>query len=313
MSPTMNVFDRVLKVLARNYPERFLQLAVPATPAQLIGTLENVDLAIPEERVDFVHRLDDEGQEKLLHIEFQTGHRSDVPERVFIYAALLTRQFRLPVITLVVYLAPRRSSPPTAYEVRLGDAVMNRFEYSAVCLWEHVAEIQTGRWPELAPLLVMLVDRPDEQVLAQERMLILQEQDRRKRADLLACAVTIGARFFDKTFLWRFFREEVEMMREATFIEDWLEEELQRGREQGLQQGLQQGEERGERRASHTILRRILWRRFGTLPLDLDKRLEGLTAAQAEVLVDVALDAPDLTTFQTALAGMSLAAQPVAP
>ncbi|HIC93394.1 MAG TPA: hypothetical protein EYP09_03995, partial [Anaerolineae bacterium] len=89
--------------------------------------------------------------------------------------------------------------------------------------------------------LVALVSEPDEGVLARERELILQEEEERKRADLLACAVTIGARYFDKEFLWRFFREEVEMMREATFIEEWLEEKLEEGLQRGLQQGLQQG------------------------------------------------------------------------
>jgi len=308
MSPTINVFDRVLKVLARNYPESFLALALPEVPWRLVGTLENVELAIPEERVDFVHRLVAHGQERLLHIEFQAGHESGVPERVFVYSALLTRQFRLPVVTLVIYLARRESPLPTAYEVRVGDVVTNRFEYAVVRLWEYAGEIQAGRWPELAPLLVMLVEKPDASLLAQQRSLILQEQDRRKRADLLACAVTIGARFFDKAFLWRFFREEVEMMREATFIEDWLEEAQQ----QGLEQGLKQGEEWGKQRTSQAILRRILWRRFEKLPVSLDMRLGTLPAAQAESLIDVALDAPDLTTFQSALADVLSAAQPVA-
>ena len=94
-------------------------------------------------------------------------------------------------------------------------------------------------------------------------------------------------------------------MREATFIEEWLDERwqqgLQLGLQQGLQQGLAQGKALGKRQTAQAILRRILWRRFGILPLSLDAKLGDLTAEQAESLVDAALDAPDLDAFQAAL------------
>ena len=37
---TINLFDRVLKILSRHYAEAFLRLAFPNTPFRLIGTLE---------------------------------------------------------------------------------------------------------------------------------------------------------------------------------------------------------------------------------------------------------------------------------
>lgn len=62
----MNIFDRALKVLARDYPQRFVEIALPGTSLKIIGTLENVELALPEQRVDFVHRvLDGEGEKAL--------------------------------------------------------------------------------------------------------------------------------------------------------------------------------------------------------------------------------------------------------
>jgi predicted transposase YdaD len=290
----MNIFDRVLKVLAREYAAQFLALALPQLPLQVVGTLENVELALPEERVDFVHRAAWNGQEYVLHIEFQVEHKADTPRRLFIYSALLTKQLGLPILTVVFYLARQPASVPDAYEVQVGGVAVNRFEYPVVKLWEYTDEIAAGRWPELAPLLVMLVEGPpDTAVLARERELILQEPDSRKRASLLACAVTIGARYFDKTFLWRFFREEVEMMREATFIEDWLEDKL----EEGLQQGLQQG---SQKTRLVDVLRILGWR-FGALPITLEERLARLTAEQLDPLVNQALDAPTLEAFVAAI------------
>ena len=69
---TINVFDRVLKILARNHADSFLRLALPGTAVRLVGTLDNVELSLPEQRVDFVHRLDYEGRESLDRVEFKT-------------------------------------------------------------------------------------------------------------------------------------------------------------------------------------------------------------------------------------------------
>lgn len=291
---TINVFDRVLKILARNYAGSFLQLLLPDVSLQLVGTLENVELSIPEERVDFVHRVLWEEQEYLLHIEFQSEHRADVPERLFIYSALLTKQMGLPVITLVVYLTRRETPLPDAYQVQVGDETLNRFEYPVVRLWEYADEIAAGRWPELAPLLVVLVREPDEGTLARERELILQERESQKRANLLACAVTIGARHFDRDFLWRFFREEAKMIKESIFIDEWLEEKL----EEGLQRGLERGIQKEKHRSRWLILMRILRRRFGELPLSLEEQLELLSADELDTLLDLALDVPDLEAFK---------------
>jgi hypothetical protein len=60
--------------------------------------------------------------------------------------------------------------------------------------------------------------------LEEERQLILQEKDDKKRARLFATAITIASRYFEKDFLWKFFREEVEQMREVPFISDWIKE-----------------------------------------------------------------------------------------
>ena len=199
----------------------------------------------------------------------------------------------LPVITVAIYLNRRDSPLPVSYEVDVNEVVLNRFEYQVVRLWEYVDEILAGKWPELSPLLAMLVERPDEEVLGRERELILREQDEKKRADLLACAVTIGARYFDKEFLWRFFREEVEMMREASFIDDWLQEKW----EEGMLKGFQQGFQDGRRSSSQKILLRVLRRRFGTLSRDVVAALQDLTAEQLEELVDVALTVPNKDSF----------------
>jgi len=260
-----------------------------------------VEISLPDQRVDFVHRVRYNGQEYLFHLEFQLEHRADLPRRLFVYAALLTEKYDGPVVTLVLYLDRRVSEVPTEYVVQLGDEVMNRFTYRVLKLWDYEEEIRSGQYRELAPLLVMLVEQPDEATLARERELILEEPDERKRGALLATAVAVASRYFERDFLWRFFREEVEQMRHASFIEDWIEEGMEEGRRKGRQEGRQEG----QRREGEAILMRILARRFGRLPTRLQDRLEPLTLAQLEDLIDQAVDAEDLATFDQHLTALN--------
>ena len=69
--PEIIVFDRVMKIIAREYAQTFLHIAFPDENIKLVGTLENVELTLPEERVDFVHQLSYNDEEYLLHLEFQ--------------------------------------------------------------------------------------------------------------------------------------------------------------------------------------------------------------------------------------------------
>ena len=73
----------------------------------------------------------------------------------------------------------------------------------------------------------MLEEAPNEETLQVERQLILAEPDPDKRADLLAIAVTLASRMFDREFLRRFFREELAQMQHATLMDEWLEEAVQ--------------------------------------------------------------------------------------
>jgi len=260
----INLFDRVLKILGRHYAETFLRLAFPHQESQLIGTQENVELSLPDHRIDFLHRVKMGNQEYLLHFEFQLQHQRDFPRRVFVYSAELTEQFRKPVISVVLYLERRETPIPNEYIVKIDESVIHRFNYPILKLWDYESEIRSGKIPEFAPLLVMLASEPNEDVLCQEKELILRESNPQKRADSLATAVMIASRYFDRDWLWQFFQEEVEQMRHSTFIEDWIEE--------GIQQGKQQGKQ--------SLLLQQLKAKFGKLPESVEERIWAITNEQ---------------------------------
>src|SRR5262249_16933813 len=117
------------------------------------------------------------------------------------------------------------------------------------------------------------------------------------------------------------FREEVEMLREASFIDEWLEEKLeegfqkgseqgrqkglteglQLGLQQGLQQGIERGIEQGKMQEALLMLQRILLWRFETLSPSLLAQIQSLTTLQLDELTMAALHAQNLDEFTATL------------
>jgi len=66
------------------------------------------------------------------------------------------------------------------------------------------------------------------------------------------------------------------------------------GIEKGIQQGLQQGRQEGIQQGEVALLRRLLVRRFGSLPSWAAQRLEQASLEELERWADRVLDAPTL-------------------
>jgi predicted transposase YdaD len=313
-----NIFDHTLKVFARHYADVLLRLAFPGVPVSLVGTDSNVELALPARPVDFVHHVMYEDTEYLLHVEFQLEHEANFPRRMFTYCGALTAQYEMPVLTLVLYLRPRQSPLPDAYEICLGDHVVNRFSYPVLRLWDHVDAIRSGEYRELAPLLLTLLPEKSPTVLQEERTLIMQEPDDRKRADLLALAVMVASRHFEGYNLWQFFTEEErEQMEHATVIDELMarrlariraqvrQEGLQEGRQEGLQEGLQEGIQEGSIQTLRTSLVDILLERFNvseTQHQRIESRLQEIDDLdKLRGLLLTLVRAPNVMAFEQAL------------
>jgi predicted transposase/invertase (TIGR01784 family) len=73
----------------------------------------------------------------------------------------------------------------------------------------------------------------------------------------------------------------------------WKEE----GRKEGLEEGLEQGLEKGLKQGALRQLLRVLEHRFGPVPRGVEARLQALSAARLETLLDIALDAASLDEF----------------
>lgn len=269
-----NSIDRSLKELVRRAPGAFLRLlgidADSARPA-------DVSVNLPEYRADQVFLIgpDDAPDRWALHLEYQLQADPRELRGWFLKNAGLTAQLQMPVLLAVIYLTRGgRRSFPKRYRAEAG-GLTNEFRFHTIHLWEHAARIRSGELAELAPLLVLCEDEPTVETLFEERDLIRAlEAPRERKADLLGLALTVAARRFDMRLLADIFREELEMIREATFVDEWIREAAEKAAEEATEKATVET----EGRATRAFLIRQLRARFGSLPQSVETHISELDA-----------------------------------
>jgi len=115
---------------------------------------------------------------------------------------------------------------------------------------------------------------PDEKVLRKEKELIMQIDNERERADLLSIAMISAFHHFQESWLKEYFKEKMQMIKTANFIQEWIDEGLQKGIQQGLQQGLQQGIQQGIQQGLQQAIIEILEERFDLVPAEIIQSLK---------------------------------------
>lgn len=63
----------------------------------------NVEIIRPTMRVDKVFKVNYRGEDHILHIEFESGADNEMPSRLLAYNTVLHYEYRLPVISMIVY------------------------------------------------------------------------------------------------------------------------------------------------------------------------------------------------------------------
>src|SRR5262245_40895395 len=142
-------FDATMKDLAADYPADFLATfdRAPTGPTRPI----NVDLSTVTTAADVVIGIGDPLRE-IIHIDYQGSADADKGADVLVYNALLYRQYRVPVHSILVLLRSQAAHSEVtgsiAYAARPGRGNMG-FGFEVVALWERPPE---GRRPgPLAP------------------------------------------------------------------------------------------------------------------------------------------------------------------
>lgn len=216
--------------------------------------------------------------------ELQLRYTAHMPLRMRAYAALAQERYRLPTYPVLINILPPPSSLTIAssYEQEfLGLRAIQ--DYRVINLWEVDAEIVFRQpLPSLLPFVPILRGGGEASVV--QRALQILRAD--AQLDQLESLLAFFASFvLDTPLVQQIMRWDMAVLRESP----WYQEIEQRGIQLGLQQGARQQ------------LIRVLRRRFGQIPQELEARLEGESVEQLESLMDSAIAVNSLEEFITTL------------
>ena len=259
------MYDSTCKFIALEY-SRELAAWLLGKPLELTE-IKPSELSLEPIRADTLIFL--ESEELILHIEFQTDPKEDIPYRMLDYATRLYRRYpRKPIHQVVIYL--RKSDSP---KVRQNDYKQGKtsHQFEVIRLWEQPSE-PLLKAPGLFPFAILAQAEKQENLLRQIAQEIEQISDSREQSNLAASTAILAGLVLKKDIIQRLLRKDI-MKESVIYQEIWSE---------GLQEGRQEGE-------ANLVLRQLN-RRIGDISPELLPNIRSLDLEQLENLGEALLD-----------------------
>ena len=263
------MFDNICKFLAESFSNDFAQwlLGEPVSLSQLSPR----ELSLEPIRADALILL--QSAALVLHIEFQTEPRAEIPFRMADYRLRVYRRYpNKRMHQVVIYLKP--TSSELVYQESF-DIPGTRHQFQAIRLWEQPEEL-FYQSPGLLPLAVLSQTENKRETLRGVAQRIEQIEERRERSNVAASAAILAGLVLDKKVIEGLLRQEI--MRESVIYQEIIAEGEAKGRAEGKQEG------------EVSLVLRILKKRLGQVSQELEKRIQTLSIEQLEDLGEALLD-----------------------
>ncbi|MBC1193596.1 Rpn family recombination-promoting nuclease/putative transposase [Microcystis aeruginosa CS-558/01A06] len=263
------MYDSTCKFIALEY-SRDLATWLLGKPLDLTE-IKPSELSLEPIRADTLIFL--ESEELILHIEFQTDPKEDIPYRMLDYATRLYRCYpHKPIHQVVIYL--RKSNSP---KVRQNDYQQGKtyHQFEVIRLWEQPSETLLQA-PGLFPFAILAQAEKPENLLGQIAQEIEQISDSREQSNLAASTAILAGLVLNKDIIQRLLRKDI-MKESVIYQEIWSE-------------GLQEGE-------ANLVLRQLN-RRIGGISPELSPKIRSLSLEQLENLGEALLDFQSLQDLE---------------
>jgi predicted transposase YdaD len=266
-------FDNVCKLLAEKYPADFVRW-LTGDEARNIKVLKT-ELSIEPIRADSVIFIQTSSQ--ILHIEFQTLTLSKpgIPFRMLDYSVRLKRQYKCPVLQVVIFLQETDDAIARMQEY-VDETTTHR--YRSLRMWEQDASLFLGNLA-LLPLAPLCQTDSPRDLLSQVALEVAKIERRQDRQDTAGYTEILAGLRFEKSLIRQLLSEDI--MQESVIYQDIL----------------QKGEQKGEQKEAVRFLNRQLNRKFGTIDSSIVNRIQVLSTEQLEVLGEDFLGFSDVSAL----------------
>jgi predicted transposase/invertase (TIGR01784 family) len=297
--------DRLFKELLSTFFLEFLELFLPQVAREIepdsVKFLPQeyfVDLTAGETKIiDLLAQVRLAGQDVgfLIHLEAQSSSQSVFAQRMFFYFARLHQKYlqRIYPIVLFSFDEPYREEP-NRYSVEFEDLKVMEFNFFPIQLnrlnWR---DFLNQRNPVAAALMSkMKIDAADRPRVKVECLRLLATL----RLDPAKSQLISG---FVDTYLRLNVQEEQVFQVEVGTLEGTEREDIMQivtsWMERGIEQGIAEGEQRGRAEEGRSLVLRLLARRVGTLPINVEAQVQALALPQLEALGEALLDFTQLS------------------
>ncbi|HEY7125972.1 MAG TPA: hypothetical protein VH540_18610 [Ktedonobacterales bacterium] len=265
--------------------KRLFLLRVDALLEWLLGEVKNVasvptDLATERQLLpDTLYRATFEGIPCLINVEIQSEPDDEMPYRLYLYAARSTHEYRLPVISVVIWVFDRGAVPTPPYRVQVGSWFAGSWNYHSIKMYELDPQaLLTAGLPGILPLVPLTRGATDAD--AEAAMQRLQQETPLEEAQSLGALLSIfysqirEDRALGQELFRRFFMANIDNFVETNpILHDVWEKMIARGEAAGLTKGVQ------------LAIRSTLEGRFGPLSQDV---LDAINACDIAQLSEIA-------------------------
>jgi predicted transposase YdaD len=286
--------------------KRLFLWQVDALLKWLIGNVQDIrpvstDLATERQLLpDTLYLAIFEGILCLINVEIQSEPDDEIPYRLYIYAARARHQYKLPVISIVIWVFDRGTVPTPPYRMEVGSWYAGEWNYHSIKLYEQSPQtLLDAGIAGLLPLVPLAKDATDAD--AEAAMLKLKQETPSEEAKSLGALLAIFlAHTRDDTSLARQLYERIFMANVDNFIE--TNPLLHDVWERMIAKGEAQGEARGMRLA----IQKMLEGRLGPLSEDMLEALNRLDVAQlSEIAPHAGIDSLEELRARLGLNGHS--------
>lgn len=232
--------------------KRLFLLRVGALLQWLLGDVQDVQPVLPDlatERqliTDTLYRATYQGEPCLVNVEVQSEPDPEMPRRLYLYAARATGIYKLPVISLVIYVFNRGAVAPSPYEMRVGRWLAGVWHFHSIELYRLPPErLLDARLPGILPLVPLTQNARLEDAEEAMRRLTLEEPADEAAALGALLAILLGHMRSDKTLALvlyrRFFMANLDnFVRDNPVLHDVWVEMTTKGRVEGKRETIQQ-------------------------------------------------------------------------
>ena len=240
----MAEFDTVTKHLIHTYSHDFAHFAFPQDDVQVLGVVDTEQPTVEAHRTDSLIHVCIDGQEALVHHEFQTtDSKPPMPLRMVGYIGRGIEQYEVPIYSTVIYLRPDAGRNDPGYYVQEQHGYRVLVQYKVIRLIELDGQRMLDAGPSGLLPFAPLMQRPaGVDADAWLRQCVNRAQavpmDATLKENYLADLAILSGLVYNLEAITTIIAEET--MYESSVVQHFTEKALKQGIEQGIEQGLQE-------------------------------------------------------------------------